>query len=171
MVGEIRDIETAKIAVQASLTGHLVLSTLHTNTAIGAISRLRDMGIEAFLLSSSLLAVMAQRLVRVLCPECKEAYTPPRSEMDLLGQTDKPIILYQAKGCEHCNQLGYRGRTGIYELVVLDSVLREHIHDGAGQHLLEEHARTQFTSLQQDGIRLVLSGNTSVEELLRVSRD
>ena len=171
MVGEIRDLETAKIAVQASLTGHLVLSTLHTNTAIGAINRLRDMGIEAFLLSSSLLAVMAQRLVRVLCPECKAAYTPPRSEIDLLGQTDKQLILYQAKGCEQCNQLGYRGRTGIYELVVLDAVLREHIHDGAGQHQLEEYARKQFISLQQDGIRLVLSGITSVEELLRVSRN
>ncbi len=142
MVGEIRDLETAEIAVQASLTGHLVLSTLHTNTAVGAVTRLRDMGVEPFLLSSSLLGVMAQRLVRVLCPGCKVQVTPSESERRLLNLPPEiqPEI-YHARGCDDCSGTGYRGRTGIYELVVIDDDMRGMIHDGAGEQELEHHAR------------------------------
>lgn len=177
MVGEIRDVETAKIAVQASLTGHLVLSTLHTNTAIGAVTRLRDMGVEPFLLASSLIGVMAQRLVRLLCPHCKQAYSPNTVEMEALnldnlnGNTDEKIHLYVSQGCEHCNSIGYRGRTGIYELVDVDNTLRTMIHDGAGQHGLESYAHQQHEDIQQDGIKHVLAGETTLDEMLRVTKE
>ncbi len=170
MIGEIRDVETAQIAIQASLTGHLVLSTLHTNTAIGAITRLRDMGIEPFLLSSSLLAVMSQRLVRVLCPHCKQAYQASTSELQLLQQS-QATTLYHAVGCEACNFIGYRGRSGIYELIGIDETLRPMIHDGAGQHVMEHHAHLQNESLQQSGFNSVLQGVTTLEEVLRVTRE
>jgi general secretion pathway protein E len=127
MVGEIRDLETAEIAVQASLTGHLVLSTLHTNTAIGAVTRLQDMGVESFLLSSSLLAVMAQRLVRMLCPDCKEGGVPTPQEAELLeldARAAADATLYRPVGCPRCNNSGYRGRSGIYELIDIDDELR-----------------------------------------------
>ncbi len=170
MVGEVRDVETAEIAVQASLTGHLVLSTLHTNTAIGAVTRLQDMGIEPFLISSSLLAVMAQRLVRLLCPECKEAYPAPESELRVLGfpETDD-VTLHHPKGCKKCNYLGYRGRVGIYEVVEVDDELRSLIHDNAGEQEMIAHARSQWPSIQDDGKRRVLAGQTSLEEVLRVT--
>lgn len=170
MVGEIRDIETAQIAVQASLTGHLVLSTLHTNTAIGAVTRLRDMGIEPFLLSSSLIGVMAQRLVRLLCPQCKQPYTPKPIEMQAL-HFNEPVNLYAHQGCQQCNLIGYSGRTGIYELVNIDNNLRNMIHDGAGQHVLENYALKQNEDLQQDGWRRVLEGDTTLDELLRVTKE
>lgn len=166
MVGEIRDVETAKIAVQASLTGHLVLSTLHTNTAIGAITRLRDMGIEAFLLSSSLIAVMAQRLVRILCPHCKQPYTASPAELQNL-HLNEPVTLYAPQGCEQCNYLGYRGRTGIYEFITIDQSLRTMIHDGQGEHALAEYAHQFAETLQENGIQRVLKGDTSLEELLK----
>jgi len=172
MVGEIRDLETAEIAVQASLTGHLVFSTLHTNSAVGAVTRLRDMGVEPFLLSSSLLGVLAQRLVRVLCGQCKQPYEASRRDCEALGiDPESPPTLYHAVGCPHCNQLGYRGRTGIYELVELDDQMRTMIHDGAGEHDLEGHARTSSPSIRQDGRRRVLAGETTVEEVLRVTRE
>lgn len=172
MIGEIRDAETAQIAVQASLTGHLVLSTLHTNTAVGAIARLRDMGIEPFLLSSSLIATMSQRLVRLLCPECRQPYPASTAEMAELGIPEGiPPTLYKAQGCERCNHIGYRGRSGIYELVAIDNALRSMIHDGVGQHTMEEYAHQQGSSLLQDGVRKVLAGETTLEELLRVTRD
>ena len=172
MVGEIRDLETAEIAVQASLTGHLVLSTLHTNTAVGAVTRLQDMGIEPFLLSSSLLGSLAQRLVRVLCDDCKQAYSPSDSERTLLGLApDQQVTLYHPVGCEHCNQQGYRGRTGIYELVVIDDVMRELIHERAGELRLGRHARTLTPSIREDGWRKVLAGDTSIEEVLRVTKE
>jgi general secretion pathway protein E len=172
MVGEIRDLETAEIAVQASLTGHLVFSTLHTNSAVGAVTRLRDMGVEPFLLSSSLVAVLAQRLVRVLCDHCKEAYTASASDCELLGvdPADAPT-LYRAVGCGECNQLGYRGRTGIYELIEIDDEMRTRIHDGDGEHELEAHARKHSSSMRHDGWRRVLAGQTTLEEVLRVSRE
>jgi general secretion pathway protein E len=170
MVGEIRDAETAQIAVQASLTGHLVLSTLHTNTATGAVVRLRDMGIEAFLLSSSLLAVMSQRLVRLLCPYCKQSYVPTFSEIAALQQTEVQQ-LFAPQGCEKCNQIGYRGRTGIYELVSIDNSLRNMIHEGASQQQLENHAHQQSISIQRDGVHRVILGDTALEELLRVTRE
>nr|WP_044408620.1 type II secretion system ATPase GspE [Pseudomonas sp. FeS53a] len=172
MVGEIRDHETAEIAVQASLTGHLVLSTLHTNSAIGAITRLVDMGVEPFLLSSSLLGVLAQRLVRVLCPHCKEAYQADAAECQLLGvDPTQPATLYHARGCSECHQQGYRGRTGIYELVVFDDHMRSLIHNAASEQEMTRHARRSGPSIRDDGKRKVLEGVTTVEEVLRVTRE
>ncbi len=172
MVGEIRDRETAEIAVQASLTGHLVLSTLHTNSAIGAVTRLVDMGIEPFLLSSSLLGVLAQRLVRVLCPSCKQAYQADAAECALLGvDAAQAPTLYHATGCEACRQLGYRGRTGIYELVVFDETLRTLIHNAASEQDMLRHARQLGPSIRDDGMRKVLEGVTTLEEVLRVTRE
>jgi len=172
MIGEIRDLETAQIAVQASLTGHLVLSTLHTNSAIGSITRLRDMGIEPFLLSSSLIGVIAQRLVRNLCPDCKQAHIATETECDWL-EVDKnnPPEIYSATGCEKCNQRGYAGRSGVYEVVTMEEDLRQMIHDGAGEQAMEKVARQTSPSLKQDGQRLILEGKTSLEEVLRVSRE
>ena len=172
MIGEIRDLETASIAVQASLTGHLVLSTLHTNSAIGAISRLRDMGVEPFLLASSLIGLMAQRLVRNLCPHCKEPHTISDKEREWLGQDieDKRII-YSAKGCEQCNHLGYIGRSGLYEFIPVDQTLQNMIHEGESEQAMEEYAHTIASSLTADGRRMILDGRTSLEEVLRVSRD
>jgi general secretion pathway protein E len=172
MVGEIRDLETAEIAVQASLTGHLVLSTLHTNTAVGAVTRLQDMGIEPFLLSSSLLGSLAQRLVRVLCDDCKTPYQASASELEMLGlPANESCTLYHPNGCESCNNQGYRGRTGIYELVLVDDTLRQLIHDRAGELELNRHARTLTSGIREDGWRKVLGGHTSVEEVLRVTRE
>ncbi|MGF6694732.1 general secretion pathway protein E [Metapseudomonas resinovorans] len=172
MVGEIRDHETAEIAVQASLTGHLVLSTLHTNSAIGAITRLVDMGVEPFLLSSSLQGVLAQRLVRVLCPHCKEAYQADAAECELLGvAADSAPILYRARGCAECHQQGYRGRTGIYELVVFDDHMRSLIHSVASEQEMIRHARLSGPGIREDGRRKVLLGVTTVEEVLRVTQE
>jgi general secretion pathway protein E len=170
MVGEIRDLETAEIAVQASLTGHLVLSTLHTNSAVGAVTRLRDMGVEPFLLSSSLLGVLAQRLVRKLCSDCKEPYTANDVDCERFGfDKNNPPTLYRPKGCPTCNYQGFRGRSGIYELVEIDEKLRTMIHDGSGEHDIEHYARTKSPSIRQDGIDKVVAGETSVEEVLRVT--
>jgi len=171
MVGEIRDLETAEIAVQASLTGHLVFSTLHTNSAVGAVTRLRDMGVEPFLLSSSLIGVLAQRLVRVLCPACREPYTASPVDCAALGiEVDETRTLYRANGCASCNQLGYRGRTGIYELIEINDAMRAMIHDGRGEIELEREARKLSPSIRQDGWRKVLDGITTVEEVLRVTQ-
>jgi general secretion pathway protein E len=172
MVGEIRDLETAQIAIQASLTGHLVLSTLHTNSAIGAITRLDDMGVEPFLLASSLTGVLAQRLVRLLCEHCKKPMLASASECALLGvdESTSPVI-YTATGCDQCRFLGYAGRSGVYELVAIDDTLRTMIHDGAAEQKLRKHGRALFPSLRQDGYRKVLQGQTSLEEVLRVTSD
>jgi general secretion pathway protein E len=172
MIGEIRDLETATIAVQASLTGHLVLSTLHTNSAIGAITRLRDMGVEPFLLASSLVGVMAQRLVRKLCPACKKQHTATESECAWLNlPVENAPTIYSAASCSACNHLGYVGRTGVYEFVPVDDKLQDMIHDGEGEHAMEQYARTLSPTLRQDGRRLILEGVTSIEEVLRVSRE
>lgn len=172
MVGEIRDLETAQIAVQASLTGHLVLSTLHTNTAAGAITRLEDMGVEAFLLSSSLLGVLAQRLVRTLCSHCKELHEPDKEERNLLGISKKEgQQIFRAKGCEHCNFTGYRGRTGIHEVLQVDETIREMIHNGKGEQSIEKYARAHCPSIRLDGFSKVLAGETTLEEVLRVTRE
>lgn len=171
MVGEIRDIETADIAVQASLTGHMVFSTLHTNTAVGAVTRLRDMGVEPFLLSSSLVGMLAQRLVRVLCTHCKEPYTASESECTLLGvDSSQPPQLFHAEGCEECNHTGYKGRTGIYELVTVDHEMRTLIHDGASEQQLADYSRNHSISLAEDGYKKILAGVSTVEEVLRVTR-
>ncbi len=172
MVGEIRDLETAEISVQASLTGHLVLSTLHTNTAIGSVTRLHDMGIEPFLLASSLLGVLAQRLVRVLCDDCKTPYEPSEAECQVLNLSEEDRKkVFRANGCEKCNGQGYRGRTGIYELVVLDDEMRTMIHNGASEQELTAHARKFGPSIRDDGRRKVLAGVTTIEEVLRVTRE
>ena len=170
MVGEIRDLETAEIAVQASLTGHLVLSTLHTNTAIGAVTRLQEMGVEPFLLSSSLVAVMAQRLVRLLCPHCKQSNDPSPAERDLLQvTTDEPVTICRATGCTKCNMTGYRGRTGIYELIEIDDALRALIHEGVGEQVMLESARRHYPDIAVDGRQRILAGDTTIEEVLRVT--
>ncbi len=172
MIGEIRDLDTASIAVQASLTGHLVLSTLHTNSAIGAIARLRDMGVEPFLLASSLIGVMAQRLVRNLCPHCKKPHVITQKEREWLGMDiDSHEKIYSADGCSECNHLGYIGRSGLYEFIPIDHKLQNMIHDGESEQAMEDYARTISPSLSQDGKRMILEGKTSLEEVLRVSRD
>ncbi len=171
MVGEIRDRETAEIAVQASLTGHLVLSTLHTNSAVGAVTRLLDMGVDAYLLASSLVGVLAQRLVRTLCDECKSAYVADAATCQRLGvEPSRPPRLFRAMGCEHCQQ-GYRGRIGLYELIGITPALAVLIHNGASEPELVREARMASRSLFQDGQRLVLEGHTSLDELLRVTQE
>lgn len=169
MVGEIRDVDTAQIAIQASLTGHLVLSTLHTNSAIGAITRLDDMGIEPFLLASSLIGVLAQRLIRLLCPHCKKPANASSSECELLQV--KQATIYYPVGCHHCKNIGYSGRSGIYELIAIDDTLRTMIHDKSAEQQLRKYARTHFPSIRQDGFQRVLAGHTSLEEILRVTSE
>ncbi len=167
MVGEIRDPETAEIAVQAALTGHLVLSTVHTNSAIAAIARLRDMGVEPFLLSSTVTALVAQRLVRRLCENCKQPYDPTASECAELGL--KPgAIFHKAVGCMQCQNIGYQGRLGLYEMVINDDVLRQMIHDGASETDMGAYAFKTRKTLLQSGADGVMSGVTSSEEVLRV---
>lgn len=169
MVGEIRDGETAEIAVQASLTGHLVLSTLHTNTAIGAITRLREMGVESFLLSSSLIGLMAQRLVRKLCNHCKQPQSLDIKAAAALGITiTQPATIYQPIGCAQCNA-GYSGRTGIYELILLDEQLRHKIHQQSPEQEIDAYVRTHSPSIRQDGFQRMLAGDTSLAEVLRVT--
>jgi general secretion pathway protein E len=168
MIGEIRDGETAEIAIQASLTGHLVLSTLHTNTAIGAVMRLKDMGVEPFLLASSLEVVMAQRLVRVLCNHCKEEYIPSEAERDML-KLPEDVQVCRPVGCKHCNHQGYRGRKGIYELIEINERLRHLIHEEAGEQEMLAEARKHSPSMSDDGRQCVLNGVTSIEEVLRVT--
>jgi general secretion pathway protein E len=170
MIGEIRDLETAQIAVQASLTGHLVLSTLHTNTAVGAVTRLRDMGIEPFLLSSSLIGVLAQRLVRVLNPETREPFMAGEYERRLLNldENSDPVQLYRPSTEPG---MGYRGRTGIYELIMVDDHMRTMVHDGASEQDMERYARLSSPGIRDDGRRKVMAGETTLEEVLRVTRE
>ena len=174
MIGEIRDLETAQIAVQASLTGHLVLATLHTNDAASAVTRLADMGVEPYLLASSLLGVLAQRLVRTLCPACRVAAAPSAGEAAMLTamhlRAATPV--WTAPGCAECNDNGYRGRTGVYELLVVDEAIRRMIHDGAAEPDVRAAAlRAGMRSLRADGGRWIAQGSTSLAELMRVTRD
>ena len=172
MVGEIRDLETAEIAVQASLTGHLVLSTLHTNSAVGAMTRLRDMGVEPFLLSSSLLGVVAQRLVRTLDPGTRESYSPSELEVSAFGRTPDPDLRFHRPRSDLAGRnAGYRGRSGIYEVVLMDEAMRQLIHDGAGEAQLARQARTRTPSILDDGWNKVVAGVTSADEVLRVTRE
>lgn len=170
MVGEIRDLETAQIAIQASLTGHLVLSTLHTNSAIGAITRLTDMGLEPFLLSSSIIGVLAQRLMRLLCNECKQSELASSNECAVLNAPSGTHLFYP-KGCERCRYSGYSGRRGIYELIMIDDTLRSMIHDRTSELLMKQYARTLYPSIRQDGFNRVLRGETTLEEVLRITSE
>lgn len=168
MVGEIRDLETVDMAIQASLTGHLVLSTLHTNSAIGAVTRLRDMGAEPFLLSSTIIGVVAQRLVRVLCPHCKVETLADEALQKLLF-VETPVPIYRPKGCDKCSNTGFHGRTGIYEVIALDEKLRAMVHSNQSEADMEAYARTFSKSMRQDGIRKILLGETTIEEVMRVA--
>ena len=138
---------------------------------MGTLTRLNDMGIEPFLISSSLLAVLAQRLVRVLCHDCKEEYSGDVNTIELLNISDSDDKIYRASGCESCNYLGYKGRTGIYELIVVDETIRSLIHSGAGEHEIEKYARTKGPSIRADGRRKILEGITTLEEVLRITRE
>jgi type IV pilus assembly protein PilB len=175
MVGEIRDLETSEIAIQAALTGHLVLSTLHTNDAPEAITRLMDIGVEPYLISSSVTGVLAQRLVRTICPNCKVSY---KAEERVLAELNEDfsnskdlITLYHGKGCKNCKQSGYWGRTGIFELLILDERVKQLISEKASTQLIRESAKekTRMTSLREDGLNKVLKGITTLEEVDRVA--
>ena len=172
LIGEIRDRETAQIAVQAAMTGHLVLSTLHTNDAPGAATRLADMGIEPFLITGSLIGVLAQRLIRVVCANCKEAYSPPPDALRRLGLDPAEhggIKLHRGRGCDSCRGTGYRGRLGVFELMVLNDRLRGLILSGTSSDQLRAAAQEEgMRMLREDGVQKVLEGVTTVEELLRV---
>lgn len=170
MVGEIRDRETAEIAVHASLTGHLVLSTLHTNDAPSAITRLFDMGIEPFLVSSSLICVLAQRLVRMICPHCREKYLTTEQERSYLGMQDPPSHLFRGRGCERCTGKGYLGRTGIYELLEITPDIRSMIIERKDASSIREAAVAQgFKTLQQNSTEKIVNGVTTIEEVLRLT--
>ena len=173
MVGEIRDQETADIAVRAALTGHLVFSTLHTNDAAGAITRLVDMGVEPFLVASSVLGVVAQRLVRMICPECKQAYplAENASERFFMGKDpEEAVTLYRGNGCSHCNFTGYKGRLAIHEVILLTPELRAAVARRVSADELVELARQSgLTSMKEDGIQKALAGKTTVEEIVRVA--
>lgn len=168
MIGEIRDVQTAEIAIQSSLTGHLVFSTLHTNTAIGAISRLRDMGVEPFLLASSLSGVLAQRLIRLLCEQCKQEYQPSAEVWEHNFGKHKPSEIYQEIGCAACNYSGYSNRIGIYELVTVDMVLKKMIHDEDSEANMTAYHKQNHRTLRNNALDLVLSGKTSLDEVYRV---
>ncbi len=172
MVGEIRDRDTAEIAIQASLTGHLVLSTIHTNDAPSATTRLVDMGIEPFLISSALMGVLAQRLVRTICTHCKEAYIPPPEALHRLGvesEEGEEVVFYRGKGCDRCKGSGYRGRIGLYEMMVLSEPIRQLVLKGASASEIRIQAISEgMRGLGEDGIFKVLEGTTTVDELLRV---
>lgn len=173
MVGEIPDPETGKIVTEAALTGHLVLSSLHTNDAKSAVMRLVEMGVEPFLIAPSLLGIVAQRLVRCICPQCKEDYAPKKSELAHLNLTDLPagMTVCKGRGCAACQQRGYKGRTGIHEVLVIDEAMRELISERAPVKTIDAHAKKMgFTDLRYDGIKKVLSGQTTVEELLRTTK-
>ena len=173
LVGEIRDFETAEIAIQSSLTGHLVFSTLHTNDALGAVIRLHEMGIERYLISASVIGLVAQRLVRVLCPKCARKVKPPLEFLEMLKelpQAPKKIIYQEPRGCPYCAQTGYRGRQAIYEIIPITSVLRRLILKGEEEELRHYIRQEGHLSLLQDGLRKVARGITSFEEVLRVAR-
>ena len=179
MVGEIRDLETAEIAIQASLTGHLVFSTVHTNDAAGAITRLVDMGVEPFLVASSLMGVLAQRLVRVLCKDCRMPYFPTPEELKEIGLTQEQVrdtsggMLYKPAGCEQCNHTGYRGRSGIYEMMLIDDEVRQLILKNVDSGTIKKAAVTSkgMRTLMDDGALKVLKGVTSIAEVLSVTQE
>jgi len=174
LIGEIRDTETAEIAIQSALTGHLVFSTLHTNDAASAITRLVDMGVEPFLLSSSINAILAQRLVRIICPHCKEAYTPDKEALLKLGITpdDSNQQVYRGRGCAKCHHTGYKGRCGIFELLLMDREMKHLILQTANANDIKELAiKNGMITLRHDGAMKVFQGITTIEEVYRVSKE
>jgi general secretion pathway protein E len=174
LVGEIRDMETAEIAIQSSLTGHLVFSTLHTNDAASAVTRLIDMGIEPFLITSSVIAIIAQRLVRVLCPECREEYIPDDKSLTKIGLSKNipdGCKIYRKKGCPTCMNTGYRGRAAIFEMMILDDHLKKLILKTSDTNQIgKEAVKLGMVTLMQDGVNKVLEGITTIEEVFRVTR-
>ncbi|MBN1477008.1 Flp pilus assembly complex ATPase component TadA, partial [Candidatus Sumerlaeota bacterium] len=173
MVGEIRDTETAQITIRTALTGHLVFSTLHTNDATSAVTRLLDMEIEPFLVSSSVIGIIAQRLVRVLCPECKRPFDPPPSALKRVNVAREPIDgveFYRAQGCETCRYTGFRGRTAIFEFTQITEDFRRLVVERVGANVLKQQAlRDGMTTLRHDGWRKVRRGITTLDEVLRVT--
>src|SRR5204863_155807 len=171
MVGEMRDIETAQIAIQASLTGHLVLSTLHTNDAPGAVTRLIDMGVEPFLISSTLMGVLAQRLVRTICKKCHTAFEPSERQLSLLHLSPHDIgdkTFYYGRGCSACNDTGYKGRKGIFELLIVSEAIRALINERAPTAVVRQKAmELGMVSLREDGLRSIFDGDTSIEEVVK----
>jgi type IV pilus assembly protein PilB len=171
LIGETRDFETAQIAIQASLTGHLVFTTLHTNDAPGAITRLTDMGVEPFLISSSLEGVLAQRLIRKICPHCRTPYEPTEAILRQIGLTPYDVggkQFYYGRGCEHCNGTGYKGRKGIYELMDITEPIRELINQRAPSIVIRQKAvELGMTTLRADGLRNIFDGETTIEEILK----
>ena len=173
MVGEIRDVETAEIAIHAALTGQLVFSTLHTNDAPTALTRLVEMGIEPFLIASSVLGVLAQRLVRLVCSKCKTSYAPNRTEVKELGlEWKEGLLFYKGKGCGNCKNTGYRGRIGIFQLMGMAETVREGILKNTSADQIRKEAQLAgMKTLRQDGLSKVLEGMTTVEEVLRVTQE
>jgi len=171
MVGEMRDLETAQIAIQASLTGHLVLSTLHTNDAPGAVTRLVDMGVEPFLISSTLMAVLAQRLVRTICKKCRTPFEPTETQLSLLNLSPHDIgdkVFYYGRGCANCNDTGYRGRKGIFELLVVSEPIRNLINERAPAVVLRQKAvELGMVTLREDGLRSIFDGDSTIEEIVK----
>jgi general secretion pathway protein E len=176
MVGEMRDLETARICVQSALTGHLVLSTLHTNDAASSVTRLVEMGVEDYLLTSTLNAVVGQRLVRILCEDCRTAYEPLRETVEKTGlerlaSGDTPV-LYRATGCEQCNDTGYRGRTAVLELIVMTDVIRRLVLQRADAVEIQRAAREEgMRTMYEDGLCKALAGTTTMEEVMRVTHE
>lgn len=174
LVGEMRDVETASMGIQASLTGHLVFSTLHTNDAPSAVTRMVDMGVPAYLVASSVIAVLAQRLVRVTCSRCKQSYTPPRSVLEDAGITPemaKNATFARGKGCSYCQKKGYRGRMGIFEIMLVTSKIRERIFDASPSTEIRTSAINEgMTTLYVDGIYKAMQGLTTLEEIYRVAK-
>jgi len=179
MVGEVRDIETARMAIQSSLTGHLVFSTLHTNDSAGAVTRLLDLGVEPYLVSSSLIAIMAQRLVRKACPDCRQEYEPTPRELRELGlgdvatsgSADNDYKFYVGAGCDRCFQTGYRGRTGVYELMLINEEIQDLIYKRTTAGVIKKAAlNAGLQTLRMDGARKVLAGITTIAEVLRVTQ-
>ncbi|HRG63020.1 MAG TPA: type II secretion system ATPase GspE [Burkholderiales bacterium] len=173
MIGEIRDLETAEIAVQSSLTGHLVLATLHTNSASSTVTRMIDMGVESFLLSSTLIGILAQRLIRLLCPRCKEENTSMDAETRAHYEIPDDIKIYKAVGCDHCSGTGYKGRTGIHELLVVDEEVQRLIHTNASETEIEKYAikKLGMRTLRMDGLRWLRDGKTTIEEIISITKE
>ncbi|MBF0585163.1 MAG: type II/IV secretion system protein, partial [Magnetococcales bacterium] len=172
LIGEIRDLETAKIATEAALTGHLVLSSLHTNSALQAVTRLIEIGVEPFLVGPSLIGIMSQRLVRAVCPHCKESYRPPREKLDALFHWDgeREVRFYRGKGCVQCKNTGYLGRLAIHEMVTVSDEMRRLVMErGTSQQIYEAAHRVGYKSMRYDGIKKALRGMTTLEEVNRVA--